>query len=341
MRVTQDPDRNGWQEFVRAQPSANIYHTPEMFEVFARTRGYAPQVWAVVADDGAVLALHTPVQITLAPGLLHRFTTRAVSYGSVAYAEPHAAAALPLLLETYNHQTQDKILFTELRNQSDLTRVQPLLQAQGYAFEGHLNFLIDLTQSEQALWKNVNHGGRRHIRAAEKKGIVVREPESERDIQDSYRLIQQVYARIGVPLADWSLFRAAWQALAPRGLVRVFRAYLDNLCIGVRFVLTFKDSILDWYAGVHSEYTAHSVNEFLVWHVLQWGQANGFRLFDFGGGGKPNEPYGPREFKRKFGGQEVNFGRNLCVHAPRQLQLSEAGYRLYRSLPRPPLRVRA
>ena len=73
-----------------------------------------------------------------------------------------------------------------------------------------------------------------------------------------------------------------------------------------------------------------SPNEALVWHILQWGKANGFQVFDFGGGGNPNEPYGPREFKLKFGGAQVSYGRNVCIHSQLRFNLSKAGYGLYR-----------
>jgi dTDP-D-glucose 4,6-dehydratase len=71
-------------------------------------------------------------------------------------------------------------------------------------------------------------------------------------------------------------------------------------------------------------------NELLKWHILHWGAENGYRVYDFGGAGKPDEPYGVRDFKAKFGGELVNFGRNICIHAPTRLKLSQAGYRLFR-----------
>lgn len=37
-----------------------------------------------------------------------------------------------------------------------------------------------------------------------------------------------------------------------------------------------------------------------------------------------------RDFKAKFGGDLVNFGRNICVHAPLRLKFSVTGYQLVR-----------
>jgi serine/alanine adding enzyme len=55
-------------------------------------------------------------------------------------------------------------------------------------------------------------------------------------------------------------------------------------------------------------------------------------VMDFGGAGRPNEPYGVRDFKAKYGGRLVDFGRDVHVSAPVRLALSRAGYRLVRGL---------
>jgi len=69
-----------------------------------------------------------------------------------------------------------------------------------------------------------------------------------------------------------------------------------------------------------------------MWHVLKWGAENGYKVYDFGGAGKPSEKYGVRDFKSKFGGDLVCFGRNTCVHAPALMRLSQVGYSIYRRL---------
>jgi lipid II:glycine glycyltransferase (peptidoglycan interpeptide bridge formation enzyme) len=80
------------------------------------------------------------------------------------------------------------------------------------------------------------------------------------------------------------------------------------------------------------EYGRYVPNELLAWYILRWGAENGYQVYDFGGAGKPDEEYGVRDFKAKFGGQLVNFGRNTCVHAPLALAVSRIGYRVYRKM---------
>ena len=93
---------------------------------------------------------------------------------------------------------------------------------------------------------------------------------------------------------------------------------------------TYKDVVYGWYGGVDRAYGSYIPNELLTWHILQWGAEHGYRMYDFGGAGEPDEEYGVRDFKAKFGGELVSFGRNTCECAPWLLRLSKLGYRLLR-----------
>lgn len=343
MRVVQQLDLQAWNQFIDKHPLANIYHTPEMFQVLTRAGGHCPKLWAVLDHNNEVLALLLPVQITLVAGLLRGFTTRAVSYGSILCAPgPEGYAAIELLLDTYRREVGRHVLFTELRNQSDLSPYQPLLNTNDFLFQDHLNFEIDLEQPEEVLWSKIRKSGRYGIRVAEKKGVRVEERSDAAGVLAAYAKLEPVYARVGVPLADFSLFQAACEILAPRGMLKIFLVYVETKCIGAMVVLPYKDRIIDWYAGGDRDTSAtYAPNETLVWHALRWGKQHGYRVFDFGGGGKPNEPYGPREFKVKFGGRQVNYGRNVSIHANWRFTLSQAGYSLYRRLPRARARTAA
>ncbi|MCB0168163.1 MAG: peptidoglycan bridge formation glycyltransferase FemA/FemB family protein, partial [Anaerolineae bacterium] len=200
-----------WRRFVDEHPDANIYHTPDMFRVFETTAGYDPTLWAVVDSSNQPLALLLPVNITLMDGLLRRFTTRAVVYGSILVSPtPPGRQALSLLLETYQNETKNSALFTELRNMSDLSTQQTFLNEKKFIFEDHLNFLIDLTQAEDQLWQNVKKKCRQHIRTSRNKGTQVHRITDRSELTAAYTILQQVYARSQVPLSDLSLFEAAF-----------------------------------------------------------------------------------------------------------------------------------
>jgi lipid II:glycine glycyltransferase (peptidoglycan interpeptide bridge formation enzyme) len=65
---------------------------------------------------------------------------------------------------------------------------------------------------------------------------------------------------------------------------------------------------------------------------MEWAHEQGFRSYDSGGAGKPGVAYGVRDFKAKFGGQLVNYGRYQKVYSPWKLAVAERAYELGRRL---------
>jgi serine/alanine adding enzyme len=347
LRVTRHLDDSAWRAFVATAPSTNIFHTPEMAAVFARAHGHGVSVWGVTDASGAVKALFVPVDVSvagylrgLAGTVTRSFTSRAVAYGGVACAGDEAGGrALDELLAAYRLQAAH-VLYTEVRHICHEPEVHAALRRAGYEHQHHLNYLIRLDRPETELWARLSRSARQRIRSGERKGVTVQVvtmtpgAHGSDDAQMAYGLLQQVYRRARVPLADPSLFEAAVSVLGPRDMCHLVTARLDGQIIGTRFVLLHKGRIVDWYAGSDRSFAAYSPNEVLVWHVLRWGREQGFEVFDFGGAGRPDQPYGPREFKAKFGGELVEFGRHVLVHTPMRLRLSRAGYGVARRLPR-------
>jgi serine/alanine adding enzyme len=335
LKIVNTLDEKLWRQFVDQHPQGNVFHTPEMFQVFARTKGHQPSLWAAVNDRGHVLALFLPVLMTLSDGLLRRMTTRAIAYGSVLCApESEGPTALAALLKAYVKKARCQALFTELRHLSDLSSTQPVLTASGFSFEDHLNYQIDLNRPIEAVWRGISKSGRKAIRRSKSRGVVPEEVPDRSLIPLYYGFLRQTYARAKVPLADISLFEAVFDILVPKGMAKMLLARVDDRYAAASLEIPYKDVIYSWYSGYDRAFRIVYPNDRLVWHILEWGAKNGYRCFDFGGAGRPDEPYGARDFKAKFGGRLVNFGRHTCVHAPFALALSRIGYQVYREMMR-------
>lgn len=331
--VVQTLAEKEWRRFVEEHPQGNIFHTLEMFQVFAHTKGHQPRLWAATDDGGQVLALLLPVQITLMDGLLRRFTSRAVAYGSVLYAPgAEGRGALAALLRAYRQEMKNGSLFTELRNTSDTSDVCPVLKKNGFVYEDHLDYLIDLNKPIEKVWRRISKNCRKAIRKSMNKGVVVEEVQDRDLVPTCYDLLRQSYRRSQVPLADLSLFEGVFDILVPKGMAKFLLARVDNRYVATSMEMPYKDTIYSWYAGYDRSYRSFYPNDILVWHILKWGVENGYLCYDFGGAGRPDEPYGVRDFKAKFGGQLMNFGRYTFVHAPALLALSKVGYQIYRKI---------
>jgi len=333
MKIVQQLNQDLWQDFVDSHPQSQIFHTPEMFQVFACTKAHKPTLWAAVNDQQYPLALLLPVEVTLMNGVLRSVTSRAVTYGSVLCAPgPEGQQALKQVLLAYKKAVGRKRLFTELRNLSDMGELQAILNNNGFIYEDHLNFLVDLARPEDEIWAAIRSNAKRNIRRARKMNVIIEDVEDPRRIPEIYAVLEAVYQRLQVPLADISFFREAFETLHPHGMLKILAARVNHTDIGVLTLLMFKGVITYWYTGTLREYSAYRAADFLVWRTLEWGQQNGFQVLDFGGAGKPDEEYGVRDFKAKFGGELVNYGRNVCVHAPITFKMSKFIYQTARPL---------
>jgi len=61
-------------------------------------------------------------------------------------------------------------------------------------------------------------------------------------------------------------------------------------------------------------------------HAIESEHELGCRLLDLGGAGRPDEPYGVRDFKAKYGGLLVDFGRDIWVRSPARMRVATTGY---------------
>jgi hypothetical protein len=331
MRFVQSIDKSRWRRFIENHPDSSVFHTPEMYEVFASANGFEPKLWAAIDEVGDILALLLPVLITMRNGALKRFTTRATVFGSILYA-PGAAGweATQRLLSNYNKTVTEEVLYTKLRNLKDLQTLQPFLEGNGYEYEDHLNYLVDLNRNPDDIFSAISKSGRKAIRRSSRKGIILREVDDRSLVPVHYELLKLTHDRIGVPLADISLFEAVFDILVSKGMAKMLLAEFDNKYVAASLELPYNRTIYSWYSGYDGDYRKLCPNDFLVWHILQWGAENGYHCFDFGGAGAPGDEYGPREFKAKFGGQLVNYGFNICTHAPLRLAFGRVAYDVYR-----------
>jgi len=321
-----------WREYVNQHPHGNIFHTPEMFRVFECALGHHPSLLAAIDKDGHVLGLLLPVQVTLMNGMLRRLTTRSIAYGGLLCTTDvlMGKKAVAKLLQVISASAGRESLFTQIRNLSDTSVFQTVLSQCGFTFEDHLNFLIDLNGSTEEVLQNIGARTRKHIRRALRRGTVIIEQMNHLDqLAIWYKLVSKSYLAAHVPLADQSLFEAAFNILQPRRMVQFWLARIDSSYVAASAELLYKDIIYGWYSGVDRAFAAEHPGEMLMWQVLSWGAQNGYKTYDFGGAGKPGEAYGVRDFKAKFGGKLVCFGRNTCIHAPLFLIISMLGYRVW------------
>jgi lipid II:glycine glycyltransferase (peptidoglycan interpeptide bridge formation enzyme) len=115
-------------------------------------------------------------------------------------------------------------------------------------------------------------------------------------------------------------------------MARFAICYANGVPASATVNLNYKDVSYGWYLGTDRELRSYNPNEMIIWDSLKWSAENGYKVFDFGGAGKANEESGVRDFKLKFRGDLVEYGRNTCVHAPFRMKLAESTYNFSRNI---------
>jgi len=332
--VTDSVDDSKWDEFALHHPRGNIFQTRLMYTVCRQTKRWFPiKLFAVNRQTGDLCGVASGVVVSELGGLLSSLSSHSIIQGGPLVLAGTESSLMPMLMSEYDRLARKRALYSEIRNMWHTD--DSLQHLKAYHHEGHLNFLINLDRSEDQLWKLIHSGRRKNINRAHERGLSVEEVSNRSLIPVFYDLLKETYREAGIPLADISLFEAVFETFCSKNLAKYFLAKQGDRYVGARAVLLYNGRMYDWWAGADRQYLHHYPNDILVWHILKWGANNGYRIFDFGGAGKPDVEYGPREFKRRFGGDLVNFGREVRVFSPLRMSIARDGLNAYRRIHSP------
>jgi lipid II:glycine glycyltransferase (peptidoglycan interpeptide bridge formation enzyme) len=307
-------DSGRWSDFVKNHPRGTIFQTPEYYLLHKGCPGYEPVVISVADKQGEIAGILVAIISSvyrLYP--LSYLTSRAVVFGGPLVRDNDPGTA-QLLLNHFCRMMNRKVVYSQFRNLFDTQSIRQAFDKAGALYEEHLNILIDLHKSEEILWKEMKSQKRNKISKSLKNNLQIKEFTSRHELERSYEILTEVYRHAKLPLARFMLFDKALKLMHPKGMLKLFGAYAGDRLIAVRYILTYKETMYDWYAGSYRAYHDLNPNDLLPWEIMRQGRLQHFTLFDFGGAGKPGKPYGVRDFKAGFGGRTVNYGRYEILH---------------------------
>ena len=109
--------------------------------------------------------------------------------------------------------------------------------------------------------------------------------------------------------------------------------YKNTIIGGIVCPVLKNKTIYEWYVcGKDGKYENVYPGVLATWAAMQYANKNNIRVFDFMGAGKPGEDYGVREFKSKFGGELVEYGRYIYVSKPQLYKLGKLGVKVLKKL---------
>lgn len=168
--------------------------------------------------------------------------------------------------------------------------------------------LVDLRQSEDALWKNLKKTARKAIRYARERGVVVRQISSLEDLRAYYDFACKCAARYDKQMYGFVDYETMWRHFRRHAIFETFVAEKDGEPLAGLSVWGY-NGIVSEVGSFQSDRSFREKlygSDLIKWEVLHWCSKQGYRTFDLAGVNpepRTQKERGIRQFKEKWGGQ--------------------------------------
>ena len=184
-------------------------------------------------------------------------------------------------------------------------------------------FVLDLTQSEDALLSSMHPKTRYNIRLAQKRGVTVSEDNSDRAFASYLALMRETTHRQRYYAHDEAYHRSMWRILHASGIARLYLASYENDVLAAWIVFVWKDTVYYPYGASSRMKRDVMAPNLLLWEIALRAKHTGLRSFDLWGalGPEPDvtDPwYGFHRFKEGYHPRLVPFvgSYDLVVNKP-------------------------
>ncbi|HNR40726.1 MAG TPA: GNAT family N-acetyltransferase [Bacteroidales bacterium] len=307
--INSEIHRSAWEDLLKTSNYVTPFQTLDFYRFYNSVPGSSAIAFGVERSD--ILLALAVVTLQKEKGIKAYFSRRAIIYGGPLMVEGEGEA-LGLLLETINGFLKNKTIYMETRNFCDYSFYKDLFAEYGWSYQPYLNYRVDCRSCETA-WSRLNDNRRRQIKKALRNGTTVREASSLAEVRQFYRILHELYSRkIKKPLPEIGFFESFYSSSVGKYLLVFFN---DKVIGGIMCPILPGKSIFEFYiCGLDHEYREASPSVMATYSAIEYGCNNGLDYFDFMGAGKPDENYGVRKFKERFGGQLVEHGRFIKIN---------------------------
>jgi len=254
-------------------------------------------------------------------GVLPLFRTRGLVTGRRLSSLPHTPVAGPLASDEGAKAALVRAAVEYARAARD-SRLQIKTESPGLEtmVEGlsvvpwERTYVLDLPDNPAALrfGNSRNHARIRwSVNKALKHGIEVRDADADRDLSRGYCLYLETMRDHVVPPRPYRLFKAIWDVLRPRGMVRLLlaerRIPRQPALVAGSIFLWFGSTAFYAFTGGSRESVHLRPNDLIQWAAIHDACRAGFRRYDLGE--VDDDDQGLADFKRKWGAEPTRLYR--------------------------------
>lgn len=321
--VNNDIPISSWKEFIAGNLHATPFQTPEFYKLINSVKNLSGDAIAVF-DSDSIKALAV-ICLIRESGLKGYFSQRAIIYGGPVINDDNKEA-FDLLLSRISEIIRNKAIYIETRNFSDYSIQKEIFYRHGYKYLPYLNFHV-LTGDLGPMNRSVSSSRMRQIKKAQKNSVKWKEAENMEEVEMFYNILSRLYKyKIRKPLLPFEFFSNFFES----SLGKYFLVdYKGKIIGGIMCPIIEGKAIYEFYVcGLDDEYKEQYPSVMATWAAMEYANQNNIPLFDFMGAGKPDEKYGVREFKARFGGELVEYGRFIKVNNPFLYNLGKLGLKV-------------
>lgn len=326
-----DIDPAQWELLVQHSPTASFFQTRACYDFYASLSFLRPFVFGI-SENEKLVGVICGYSISDGGALKRFFSRRAIVPGGLLLNIAISQTSITLLLKHVAQVLSKKAIYIEIRNYNDYSCYRTPIEFAGFKYSPHLNFRVKISNLDEAFQK-LNSSKRRQIKMTLKAGVRIEEAKTPQDINEFYELLRELYStKIKLPLFPLNFFQQLNELSNAKILVIKNN---EEVIGGIACVFLDKRVVYEWFVcGKDGTEKNLYPSVLATWAGIEYAARNGFEYFDFMGAGKPDESYGVREFKSKFGGELVSYGRFLYVYKPLVYKLAKCYFNVLKKLAR-------
>jgi serine/alanine adding enzyme len=322
----------GWEAFIAGHLDGTVFQSPEMYELYLETEKMKPVVIGVADSNNKLVGVLSSVIIQEMNGLAGYFSSRTVIYGGPLIDPicPDKKKILQFILEGLIDEVKNRSIFIQFRNFTDQGECLDIYSRNGFYLRDRLNLIVN-TSGRDIVLSNMSASRLRQVRKGLSIGATLIEPSSIEQVGEFYNILQMLYRyKVKKPLPSWDFFEGFY-TMSKEGRLGIIRLveYKGRIIGGILSPVTPGKTIYEWYVcGLDQQYKEVYPSVLATWAAIDYAIDHGIPRFDFMGVGIPDREYGVRDFKARFGGEQVNYGRFARINNRFFYGISEAGYNL-------------
>lgn len=329
MKILTQLDIDKWMNLVGQSTVTSFFQTPSCYNFYKSMSFLEPFLYGV-EDNGDLLGVICGYIIADGGKLKHFFSKRAIIPGGILLINDCPNEAIKYLLNFVTRDLGRKAIFIEIRNYNNYAKFCPAIEASGFSYQPHLNFHVKTIDIESSM-KQLSSTKRRDIKISRKEGAEVSLIDNEIDLKAYYDLLFDLYkTKVKTPLFPYEFFENIYRL--PEG--HIFLVKYQNRVLGGSVCVELPNKTLyEWFVcGLDKEIRNVYPSTLATWGAIEYAATHNMVCFDMMGAGKPNEGYGVREFKSKFGGELVENGRFCYVCNPLLFFIGKLGVKFLKNI---------